>query len=87
MIKMDYFDTTKNYIQCSNLVEFYDFKDKDNNWVFSRLQRIHNAKEHSNSIKIHKKKGDKQTLIFDQIYTSHKDVYCNASNIACIFVG
>lgn len=58
-LQMSYFDTTKNFIQCSNLVEFYDFKDKDNKWVFSRLQKIHNAREHSNSIKLHKKKGDK----------------------------
>lgn len=36
-LQMSYFDTTKNFIQCSNLVEFYDFKDKDNKWVFSRL--------------------------------------------------
>ena len=36
-LELGYFDTTKNFIQCSNLVEFYDFKDKDNKWVFCRL--------------------------------------------------
>ena len=33
---MAYTNFKKNYIQCSNLVEQYDLKDKDNKWVFCR---------------------------------------------------
>jgi hypothetical protein len=55
MVKLDYLNCKKHFIQCSNLVEFYDFKDENNNWVFCRLQKIHNAKEHSSRIKITKK--------------------------------
>ena len=87
-VKLAYAAVTKHYIQCSNLCEFYDFKDKDNNWVFCRLQRCHNAKEHSNSLKVYKKKNDAQVVIFDgPIYVSHKDVYNFASNINAVTVG
>ena len=85
-IKLDYLNFKKNFIQCSNLVEFYDFLDDKRKWVFCRIQRCHDAKEHSNRLKIFKKKDDKQTCIFE-VYVSHKDVYNFASNIAAIPVG
>lgn len=89
MIKLDYLNCKKNFIQCSNLVEFYDFLDGDKKWVFCRLQKIHNAKEHSSRIRITKKVDDKQKAILggEENYVSHKDVYHNASNIAGIFIG
>lgn len=36
-VNLNYLDCTKNYIQCSNLVEFYDFLDSNKKWVFCRL--------------------------------------------------
>ena len=36
-IDLNYSKFGKNFIQCSNLFEFYDFKDKANAWVFVRL--------------------------------------------------
>lgn len=58
-IDLTYLNFKKNYIQCSNLVEFYDFLDENRKWVFCRIQRCHDAKEHSNKLKIFKKKDDK----------------------------
>jgi hypothetical protein len=37
-------------------------------------------------LKIFKKKDDKQVCIFE-VYVSHKDVYCFASNIPALLVG
>jgi len=59
MLKLDYLNCKKNFIQCSNLVEFYDFLDDKRGWNFCRLQKIHNAKEHSSRVKITRKVDDK----------------------------
>lgn len=58
-VDLNYLNYKKNYIQCSNLMEFYDFYDKDRNWVFCRIQKCHDAKAHANFLRIFKKKDDK----------------------------
>ena len=85
-VELAYLNYQKHYIQCSNLIEFYDNLDKGKKWHFCRLQRCHNAKDHVNILKIFKKKDDKQTVIYDTPI-SHKDAFCFASNITPLCVG
>ena len=94
-VELNYLAATKNFIQCSSLPEFHDYKDDKNQYKFARVMKHHNAKLHQNFIKVTKKIGDAQTHIFkdesskfeSMIAVSHPDAYCHASNISRVLVG